>query len=248
MEIIIADMVTESELEEAIESLSMWKKSLKDELLPPSKYIAYKPTYEANYYREIVIYRFIELSEAAYELYKLNHLIASIVVSRSAQETIAVFWYLNEKLKYVIEHNELSHFTEIMRRLMLGWTEDPKFPNRVNAITMIDSVDKGLDGTFRKQYDYLSEYAHPNYCGTMCVYAETHKKAHKVTFGKYKRSEHVLKSHIETSLKINIGLLDYVQEKYEENLPKVLDVCIELQKKGLLRGQISKEDNDYIYC
>lgn len=74
-----------NDIEEAMLGLSEWKKNLRTSVKPISKNIAYKPTYDADYYRESILYRFIELTESAYLLYKsriFGEIQARIVLSR----------------------------------------------------------------------------------------------------------------------------------------------------------------------
>jgi hypothetical protein len=228
-------------IEEAMLGLSVWKKYRKKEKSPLEKNLAYKPTYEADYYREAVFYRFIELTEASFELYKQGHLISSVILARSAQETVSVLWYINEKLKYVVKEKDLTHFSKTMYKLILGYKGDDLFPEKVNVLTMIQCVDKTLEGRFSELYDTLSEYAHPNHSGTMAVYAKTDIDNLSVTFGKYQRSEEHLRSMIESALNLNISLLDHIQETYEEYINQVLDICIDLHQSGSLKEQISRD-------
>jgi hypothetical protein len=45
-----------NDIDEAMLGLSEWKKGLRTSVSPISKNIAYKPTFEADYYRESVLY------------------------------------------------------------------------------------------------------------------------------------------------------------------------------------------------
>lgn len=104
-------------INEAMLGLSVWKKHLRTTVNPISKNIAYKPTFDADYYRESVLYRFIELTESAYLLYEKNLLVGAVVSARAAQETLAVAWYINSKLEHLTKTKDLKHFSEIMKRL-----------------------------------------------------------------------------------------------------------------------------------
>lgn len=225
-------------INDAMLGLAIWKKRSRKIVKPLSKNIAYKPTYEADYYREAVLYRFIELAESAFQLYSSSQLIGSIVLVRAAQETLAVAWYINTKLEYLSKTKDLAHFSEIMERLIVGWSNDEEFPEKINVFTCIDSVDKTMEGEFRRHYEMLCEYAHPNYSGTFGAYGEPNHKTLEVTFGKYPRSEKILKRKIENTLIICISLLDSIQENYKEVINSALDVCHQLQDQGKLNEQL----------
>ncbi|QHS14953.1 hypothetical protein [Shewanella sp. Arc9-LZ] len=225
-------------IEEAMAGLSVWKEHRRVIVRPLSKNLAYKPTFEADYLREAVMYRFIELIESAHALYKVELLVGSVVSVRSAYETLAVMWYLNTKLSHLVKTKDLKHFSERTRSLILGWSKDEEFPEKTNILTCIKSVDKELEGKFGRHYDMLSEYAHPNYSGTFGAYANPNHETLEVTFGKYPRSEKTLKNHIENTIIISVSMLDNLQEGYEKVINEALDVCLDLHRSGKLKEQL----------
>jgi hypothetical protein len=227
-----------NDIDEAMLGLSVWKNNLRTSVNPISKNIAYKPTFDADYYRESVLYRFIELTESAYLLYKSNLLVGAVVSARAAQETLAVAWFVNSKLEHLTKTKDLSHFSEIMRRLIVGWSNDEEFPEKINVFKCIDSVDKTMEGKFRRHYEMLCEYSHPNYNGTFGAYGAPNHETLEVTLGNYPRSSETLKSHIESTLIICVSLLDSIQEKYEAVINSALDVCHELHEQGKLKEQM----------
>ncbi len=140
-------------IEQAMAGLSVWKKHRRTVIKPLSNNLAYKPTFEADYLREALMYRFIELMESSHTLYKAELLVGAVVSARSAYETLAVMWYLNSKLSHLVKTKDLKHFSERMRSLILGWSKDEEFPEKTNIMTCIKSVDKELEGTFGRHYD-----------------------------------------------------------------------------------------------
>ena len=222
-------------IKEAMQGLSVWKKNSRNKIAPLVKNIAYKPTFHADTYREAAFRRFIELTESAYFLFNNNQMVGAIVVARAAQETLAILWYLNTKLEHLSKTKDLKHFTETLRRLTIAWTNDDEFPEKINILTMIDAVDKKLEGAFRRHYEMLSEYAHPNYSGTFGAYAIPDKENLEVSYSwNYPRSKKTLTTHLESTLIICIELLEAIQEKYETVINDALDVCLELHEKGEL--------------
>ncbi|TLM73198.1 hypothetical protein ACONUD_02320 [Microbulbifer harenosus] len=226
------------DIDEVLVRLNTWGAHLRTTVQPLTKNIAYKPTFDADYYREAVLYRFIELAKSACQLYKSNLLIGSLVSVRAAQETIAVAWFINYKLDQFSKNKDLKHFSETVRRLILGWSNDAEFPEKINVFKCIDSVDKVLEGKFRRHYEMLSEYAHPNYSGTFGAYGSTNIDTLEVTFGSYPRSEKTLKRHIKSTLTICVSLLEMIQEKSENSFNSALDVCHELHEQGKLMDQL----------
>lgn len=225
-------------VEQAMKGLAVWKERRHETVKPLAKNIAIKPTFEADYLREAALHRFIELIESSYVLYRSNHFIGAVITARGAYETLALIWYINSKLTHLAETKDLKHFSERMRSLILGWSDDDEFPNKTNILTCIRAVDKELDGRFGRHYAMLSEYTHPNYCGTFGAYALADKETLEVQLGGNPRSMSTLKVHIENTITLSVAMLDNVQESYEKVINDALDVCLDLHEKGLLKQQL----------
>jgi len=224
-------------VDEAMSNLAEWKKCRKEKVEPRVKNMAYRPTFNAECFREAAFCRFYELAESTFELYTLNFLVGAGVTARSAQETIAAIWFINSKLEHLTKTKDLSHFVQSMKRLSLGWSSVEGFPEKNNVLKYIDSVDKIMDGRFRQHYNMLSEYAHPNYSGMLGVYSQANHETLEVTFGFNPHGQRVLKNHIESTLMICIGLLRPIQEGYEKIINEALKVCLELHEQGRLKEQ-----------
>lgn len=227
-----------SDINDAMLGLSVWKKKRRACLKPLSMNIVYKPTFDADCYREAALYRFIELVESSFLLYRENFLVGAVVSARAAQETLAVIWFVNSKLEHLAKTKDIVHFSETMKRLVLGWSNDIEFPEKINVFKCIDSVDKSMKGSFRRHYEMLCEYAHPNFSGTFGAYAGVNNENLEVTLGEYPRSKKILKTHIESTLIMCVTLLNSVQKKYEEVINLALDVCQELHEEGKLKQQL----------
>ncbi len=223
-------------IDEAMLGLSVWKKNRKKTIAPLSKNLAYKPTFDADVFREAAFYRFIELTESTYALYKSNLLIGSITTARAAYETLAVLWFLNTKLENLTKTKDISHFLETIRRLLLGWSTDDEFPEKINVLKCLDAVDKTMEGKFRRHYEMLCEYAHPNNSGTFGSYTAPNHSTLEVHFGAYLRNEDILKRHIQSTILISLEMLSHVQHNYENIINEALATCQELHAHGKLKA------------
>ena len=228
-------------LDEAMQDLGEWKNKRKSTIKPQVKNLAYRPTFNTDCHREAVFLRFIELAESTFKLYEENLLVGAIVTARSAQETFAVMWYINAQLEHLSRTNNIARFLKKMNRLSLGWSNDKDFPEKINILDCIDSVDKVMEGQFRSHYDLLSEYAHPNYSGTLSVYTKPDHDTLKVEFGSYPRPVERLKNVIEETLIISISLLTSIQRTYDTALKSALEVCIVLHDNDELHDIFYKK-------
>ncbi len=97
--------------------------------------------------------------------------IPAAVLTRAIAEPIAVLHSLLRNVDKAIDAKDYTNLAEFLRRTMVGSRTDPELPQMVNVLTMIDKVDEDFQ-RFRKSYDDLSEYAHPNWCGVLGAFSK----------------------------------------------------------------------------
>jgi hypothetical protein len=68
----------------------------------------------------------------------------------------------------------------------LGWLEDKGY-QALNVLTVIDKMDRSVfhdkQPRFRKTYDFLSEFVHPNHLGILGLYCDQYPKEYRIEFG-----------------------------------------------------------------
>jgi hypothetical protein len=75
------------------------------------------------------------------------------------------------KLEAAIESREATSIdTDLMRLLMGSKVDKDILPPPVNVLNFVDCVEKEVPG-FRRRYDGLSEFAHPNWAGTAFLFS-----------------------------------------------------------------------------
>ncbi|MFZ2630782.1 MAG: hypothetical protein WA081_06645 [Desulfosalsimonadaceae bacterium] len=68
-------------------------------------------------------------------------------------------------------------------KYLFGTDEDFIPVERYNIMTAIDHVGKDIEN-YRKSYNSLSEFVHPNWPGLMGAYGKTDRKTHMLHLGK----------------------------------------------------------------
>lgn len=135
-------------------------------------------------YREALAFRMTELSRAAFEEFEKERLAAAVVLTRAAVETSAALWYLCGKVQASVESTEVGDIDDYLMKMSMGIATDPPTdPSTGEALTprpirigkFLDRVEKDING-FNRQYGYLSEYAHPNWAGTVYLYSKFDKE------------------------------------------------------------------------
>lgn len=183
-----------------------------------------KTPYVALCCREAQIWRAEEFARAACDLLERGDFVAGVTVVRSLTESVASIWFLMEKIETQIKKGLAPDIHEQLVTMLMGHKDQPGLPDAINVLTMIDKVDKKLPG-FRKNYDRMSEFVHPNWSGALGAYGRRDPETLITHF------ERDAKKHdYGTRLALNslIGALEMLEFAYN----RILDLLPEFE--GLL--------------
>jgi len=142
-------------------------------------------------YREALIWRMVELSRSAFESLTSGKLVSGIVLTRAAVEVSAALWFLYAKVEAVVDSKTVGDVDDYLMKLSMGtatgWPEDSSpgaetMPRPVKVGKLLEQTEKDIEG-FSHQYGVLSEYAHPNWAGTVLLYSNTNKQTAITDFG-----------------------------------------------------------------
>ncbi len=166
--------------------------------------------------REALLFRMSELSDATLKLYSNKHFVASCILARSAMETTALIFWLQSRISKVISEQSVGDIDDWLMRGLLGDREKTIIGLRdaLSVISAIDKVDAVYSG-FRKGYDFLSEFSHPNWAGTYGSYGTDDRKNLRIEF-------HTSSKRNEWTFIINylIITLEIFTHHYNEIAPK----------------------------
>lgn len=141
-----------------------------------------KNPFKAMVLRESLIHRVSMLTDGAVSEFDAERWISATVLVRATAEPTAMLHSLGRKVDHALHVRDDGGLTEFLRRSMVASRSEPDLPEAINVLTLINKVDKDFPG-FRKSYDHLSEYAHPNWCGVLGAYSHLDRESHTVTFG-----------------------------------------------------------------
>ncbi len=140
-------------------------------------------------YRETLIWRMGELGRDAFQSFERDRLVSAMVLARAAVETSAALWYLWDKVAAAVESDAIGDIDDYLMKLVAGTatnapktaasTDDVTLPRPVRVSAFLKQADKDIEG-FSHQYGLLSEYAHPNWAGTVLLYAK-HDPGNRLT-------------------------------------------------------------------
>ena len=90
-------------IEEIARRIEMLQANLPKRVDPASVSLKAKIPFKALLFREALIWRFTELCRCALAHFNKENLAAATIVTRAALETVAALWYLNRKIKAVVD-------------------------------------------------------------------------------------------------------------------------------------------------
>ena len=111
-----------------------------------------------------------------------------MIIARSIVETAAAIWAFKSNLEKAVQAEDLQAIDEIANEYTFhsrwkGWKDPPK--EAPSILTLIDKLDRELPDErdpkrIRNHYEFLSEFAHPNWNGTTGLFGDldTENQAH----------------------------------------------------------------------
>ena len=130
-----------------------------------------KLPFKALSLREVLIHRISELAECAMDQYEQRKLVPAFVLTRAAIETVSLIYWLHKKLSEFIESKDIDQLDGFLMKTILGSKDNTTTIESYNVLTAIDHVDKKFEN-FRKMYDGLCEFTHPNWSGALGAYGK----------------------------------------------------------------------------
>ena len=165
-----------------------------------------------------------ELAGAAILHFERNELAAALVLTRSAAECSAATWYLMEIVEDFNSDGTLELLDERAEKLLLGFKDNPEMPSAINVLTMFDRANKTVPG-IKRNYEALSEYAHPNWSGTSLLFAQLDREKLLTMFGKNARAKNGPIGFGLNSLGLALTVFAHSYNRVSEAFPTLIAKC-----------------------
>jgi hypothetical protein len=133
--------------------------------------------------REALIWRTEELGRGACDAIEKEDFTVAALLTRSIAESAAMTWYLLEILENRKGYTP-DQLNDILMRMFAGskngWADGPE---AINVLTFVKRLDKKMPG-FEAGYNFLSEFAHPNWLGVSGMYSKIDRENFTVYYGR----------------------------------------------------------------
>jgi hypothetical protein len=182
-----------------------------------------KAPYKIMCIREALIWRNEELARTACDALEKDDLAVGIILTRATTENAALLWYLKdtlEKRKPGVGVDDAR-----LMKMLVGVKSSPDMPSPIHVLDTLRHLDVLIPGVL-KNYDYLSEFAHPNWHGVSLLYSEIDPPNFMTYFGKNLRGGN--NKELTARLLVgSLGLFEHAYNSISDQMPGYLD---ELQK------------------
>lgn len=189
-------------LEEAIEFLrAMREDSVSAEVIGTRSMTPLK----AIVHREALLWRFVELGDGLRACIHSNNTLGALVFARGIIECAAVQHQLNRAIQSASGRSAEDIDKDIVRLLMgtrffsIGDPAENIDAGAINILTCLRHLDGKFEGVLA-DYEYLCEFAHPNWAGTAGLFSFGNATNGLINLGRYPEgNEDELKSQAVSS-------------------------------------------------
>jgi hypothetical protein len=211
-------------LDEARTRIGLLAQSLPLVADPSSVSLTAKTPWKALVFRETLIWRTEEMARVACDLYTTGQLATALTVTRSCVEGVAACWYLYEILRKVVDCKDIGGLDEKLIRLMMGSKNGITGIVAINVLMFIDAFDRKAPG-FRRAYDSLCEFAHPNWSGTALLFSKDDREKILTELGRNMRDNQWVSKMGLHSLVGSLMAFEYSYNQISDMLPAVIELC-----------------------
>jgi hypothetical protein len=170
--------------------------------------------------REALIWRTEELARNACDALERDDFTAAAILVRAITESAALAWKLMELLDDRQRYST-SELGDLLMNVLVSSKKWPDFPQPFNVLTCVDRLDKQVSGV-RAAYDNLCEIAHPNWSGTLGMYAMTDKEQFVTHFGRGLRGAESTRRMVTNAMLGSGGLFEFAYNRIADALPAFL--------------------------
>lgn len=181
--------------------------------------------------REALLWRLVELGDGLVGCLHSSTALGALIFARGIIECVAAQHQLNRTIQKAPGRCSADIDTDVMRLLMgtrffsVGDPDEDKKIEAVNIITSLKHLDKNFTGIF-SDYEYLCEFAHPNWAGTAGLFSIGDVTKGLINFGRYPEGNNdQLKSHAVSSAISAILIFTFEYKEIVNSLQDFFIAC-----------------------
>jgi len=189
--------------------------------------------FKADLANTALIYRAVDITGAALDLAKKKRPTPAFVLSRCVFETAALLFLLCRRLQKVVETNKVGDIDKFLNRLHVGGRSEsiPKAPdgNIITSIHISNAIDKlsKEHKNLAREYGFISEFAHPNFLGTLGSYGKLNKEQaiYDFSFDAFYKNIPEPNSYGLCMLVLSLLIVKLYYKELTDILPRFTEIC-----------------------
>ena len=183
-----------------------------------------KLPFKALSIRAVLAWRFVDISCSVMRCVDENRTASAAVLTRACARNGSCCVVFERATEQALDKGAVGDTDEYLMRLLVGSKTIPGMPPPINVLSFVDKVDKQIAGV-RKQYDELSELAHPNWAGAMRLYCTNNIAERSCSFGPKDEAITNTNGIIFGVLSGTILIFRYVFEEIDRAMPEFVQLC-----------------------
>jgi hypothetical protein len=173
-----------------------------------------KVCWKIECYLQGLIYRTVALCEGGKTCWNASNLLGAVILARSVLENAALAFRFYDGIRLGVRAADFSVIDGEVTKLTLATRHHSlidNLPEAPNILASIDKLDKHYseeraDKSVRRVYDFLCEFAHPNYVGTVGLFG----KLDRTAYIKYFSEENTIADRVAWYVAMGLGSVSVV--------------------------------------
>lgn len=180
-----------SDVEDIVATLERLRERRVDSVTAAGPPIKPKIVWKIEAYLQGQLYRSVALGDGVCDAWDRGNPLVAVILARSIVETLAEIWAFKSSLEKAVSAKSLDAidtiaFEHTFQSRWKGWDRDLMVPTP-NILTLIDKLDAEFlnDPKGKKMrgiYEFLSEFAHPNWPGAAGLFGNFDTEGIRVDF------------------------------------------------------------------
>lgn len=176
------------------------------------------------YTHEALQWRLCDLASSAWSCCERNEWVPAVILARSSLETAAAIHHCYRQAQAIVDGRAFAEVEPVVKRLALG-RKDKEDLQPVNVLTCIQQMSKRTELKLEPLYEETSEYAHPNWFGSLGSYARVRKDEESYEFDTKFTDSKYCAELVENTLCVTLQVSLLLRQFMNDLQPALIAMC-----------------------
>lgn len=188
-----------------------------------------KVVWKLTCFQQGILFRAIALQNGISASINQNNSLCALLLCRALIEVAGSIWSVSRAVEKGIVANNLTAIDTVLMKSVFStrWEKFPENYQATNILTLLDRLDDELMGGNEKpsrgNYELLSEFAHPNWSGTLGFFGDLRKADFTYTFS-FRPVDDSINAFL-ISGNHALMIIEFILNKIDSFMPELLKMC-----------------------